>query len=383
MSKARKPLLMLLRLLVSAGLIYYVITLISFYDRIEIECTDGRVVSGTLKETSETHFVVETDSGETARVPRAEVKPGSPRVRCEGLFTVVRKLRWRVFLPFFFLYPVGIIVSAARWRILLRAQEIGATLWQALRFSYIGIFFNNFMLGLTGGDIMKAYMVARNTDRKASAIMTIFLDRLVGVVALATVAGLVLPFNLDRPAFRQPALVIYSFLAAFVVFGSLYYSRRIRRTRAFQWFKGLLPFKKVLKEADASLLLYRQKRGALGAAFAMSLFAHALAIVVCFGSGVSIGISEAKFLDYFMFFPVIIMIISLPISLGGWGLGEALFAHFFGLVGVPGEQAVLLSLVGRFMGLIWTLPGGIFLALGSTKAALTEMRREADATLFD
>ncbi len=382
-SKRKKLAGAAVRLLVSAALMYYVVTLINFYDVVEFELADSRLISGRLLEKHDARLVVKTDDGETVAVSVSDIREGRIRTVREGFLTVVGKLNWKLFLPFFLLYPAGIFISAARWQILLKTQGIGGGFWQVLRLNYIGILFNNFMLGLTGGDVVKAYLVSRNTDKKPAAVMTILLDRLVGIVALATVAGVVLPFNMGRKGFDVPAIIIYSFLGAFVVFGSLYYSRRVRRTRLFNWFKSILPFRNVLRDADSSLLLYRRKKGVLVGTFAMTLFAHCVAIAVCYGSGISIGITQASFPDYFMFFPVIMMLISLPVSLGGWGLGEALFARFFGLVGVPGEQAVLLSLIGRIMGLVWTLPGGILLAMGAEKVTLSEIRDEADKPLFD
>ncbi len=366
------------RLLVSAALACYVITLINFYDVVEFERVDNRLVTGKLVEKHDTHLVIKIDDGEVVTVNMTEIRGGEIRTISEGFLTVVWKLNWKLFLPFFLLYPVGIFISTARWQILLKTQGIAAGFWRVLRMNYIGILFNNFMLGLTGGDVVKAYLVSRKTDKKPAAIMTIFLDRLIGIVALTTVAAVVLPFNMGREGFNVPAIVIYSFLGAFVVFGSLYYSRRVRRTRFFNWFKGVLPFRNVLRDADSALLLYRRRKGVLAGMFAMSLFAHCLAIAICYGSGISISITQASFLDYFMFFPVIMMLISLPVSLGGWGLGEALFARFFGLVGVPGEQAVLLSLIGRFMGLIWTLPGAVLFTLGVEKVTVSEMQEEVD-----
>lgn len=378
LDKPRKKVLgAVARLVVSAALVYYVVTLINFYDVVEFERTDNRLIVGKLLEKRDSHLVVGTD-GETLTIGAWEIRAGSFRTVREGFFTVVSKLNWRLFFPFFLLYPAGILISARRWQMLLEAQDIRGGYWQVLRLNYIGILFNNFMLGLTGGDVVKAYLISRKTDRKPAAVMTIFLDRLIGIVALATVAAVALLFNLGREGFEVPAIIIYSFLGAFVLFGSLYYSQRFRRTRLFNWFKGILPFKGVLRDADSSLLLYRRRKGLLVGTFMMSAFAHCLAVVVCYGAGISIGITQASFLDYFMFFPVIMMLISLPVSLGGWGLGEALFARFFGLVGVPGEQAVLLSLIGRILGLLWALPGGVMLAMGVEKLSLSEVNKEAE-----
>ena len=61
----------------------------------------------------------------------------------------------------FCLHFVGLFLSACRWRLLLNAQGIDASL-RALSSSYmVGFFFNTFLPTTVGGDITRAYDVSR------------------------------------------------------------------------------------------------------------------------------------------------------------------------------------------------------------------------------
>ena len=55
------------------------------------------------------------------------------------------------------------LLQTERWRRLLRVQEINLGWWRTLRVYLIGAFFNLFLLGATGGDIVKIYYAMRET----------------------------------------------------------------------------------------------------------------------------------------------------------------------------------------------------------------------------
>ena len=49
----------------------------------------------------------------------------------------------------------------------------------------IGLFFNIVVPGLTGGDLVKAVLAARDhPERKAAAMISVLVDRLIGVLVL-------------------------------------------------------------------------------------------------------------------------------------------------------------------------------------------------------
>ena len=70
-----------------------------------------------------------------------------------------------------------IFITTLRWQILLRPVEIRLGYLRTLHFNYLGLFFNNFLVGLTGGDLVKAILIARGTGRRAAAVLTVFVDR--------------------------------------------------------------------------------------------------------------------------------------------------------------------------------------------------------------
>ncbi len=271
-----------------------------------------------------------------------------------------------------------IFVTTLRWQLLLRPVEIRLGFLRTLHFNYLGLFFNNFLVGLTGGDLVKAILIARGTDRRPAAVLTVFVDRLLGLVTLAGIAGVACFARLGNRDFLVAAAIVWGFLGSFILFCLVYFNRRLR---AAQWVRGLrrrLPGRRLLIELDDAGRAYRGQWAILAAAFALSVLGHAASIGGAFILARALG-SQVALVDVLIYFPVVMMIASVPVSIGTWGVGEAAFVGFFRKVGMPEATAVGLSLLVRLSQMIWTLPGGLLLAIDpKERKAVKEAEREAD-----
>src|SRR5579862_3220255 len=75
-----------------------------------------------------------------------------------------------------------IVLGVVRWRMVLEVQGLHLPFGRAAGISFVAQFFNSFLLGSTGGDLMKAYYAARETHhKKTEAVVTVFVDRMIGL----------------------------------------------------------------------------------------------------------------------------------------------------------------------------------------------------------
>src|SRR5947209_10614445 len=82
------------------------------------------------------------------------------------------------------------VSAALRWQILLRVQKIYLSAPRVTGLFLIGMFYNQFLPGGTGGDIIKSYLLLKETPgKKAGALLAVLFDRLIGLVALVTITG--------------------------------------------------------------------------------------------------------------------------------------------------------------------------------------------------
>src|SRR6266850_2958414 len=80
-----------------------------------------------------------------------------------------------------------IFLGALRWRVI--SADCGAPLatTQAFRFNLIGTFFNQTLPSSIGGDAVRLWLVARGGAGWRAATYSIFVDRAIGLIALAIV----------------------------------------------------------------------------------------------------------------------------------------------------------------------------------------------------
>ena len=62
------------------------------------------------------------------------------------------------------------------------------------------MFYNQFLPGGTGGDIIKSYYLLKETpDKKAGALLAVVFDRFIGLVALVAITATLIAFALRFP----------------------------------------------------------------------------------------------------------------------------------------------------------------------------------------
>ena len=275
------------------------------------------------------------------------------------------------------LLPIGF--TTLRWHLLLRPVGLRQSFFRTLHFTYLGLFFNNFLVGLTGGDLVKAFLIARGSDRKAGAVLTVFVDRLIGLVTLAGIAAAACATRFSSEEFRVAAAITWGFLGAFTLFCLVYFNRRLRTLQFVRRLRRVLPGRRILVELDAAGRAYRGKWALLAAAAALSIASHASSLIGAWAFSHALGF-PIPLVDILVYVPVIMMIVSIPVSVGTWGVGEAAFIGFFRKVGMPEATAVALSLLVRLGQAFWTLPGALFLVLDAgERKAVQEAEKEAEA----
>jgi len=108
-----------------------------------------------------------------------------------------------------------ICLGAWRWGILLRIQGVRLPYADLWRLTMIGQFFSLAIPGAVGGDLVKMGYIARRVPagKTAESILTIVLDRIVGILGLFALASVLVLLNLRLLLALPPArLALYRHL---------------------------------------------------------------------------------------------------------------------------------------------------------------------------
>ncbi len=265
------------------------------------------------------------------------------------------------------MYALGIW----RWQVLLAAQSITVSYWQAFRLTFIGFFFNNLLIGMTGGDVAKAVLIARDhPGRESEAVSTVIVDRVIGLAMLAALSALAILGNLQE--FQQLSYIVFGVLAGCLVAFVCFFSKRVRRILHLDRLLATLPGSGILMKLDRAFQLYRSAPKSLVFAFAVSVVSHLLNIGSVFVFGRDLGI-EADLTTYFATVPIVFIIAAVPMAPAGWGVREGAFIMAFMAVGVSPvykSHILLLSVLLGFSVLAYSLIGGLFLLTGRRSGAI-------------
>ena len=249
-----------------------------------------------------------------------------------------------------------LLVGVLRWREVSDACRAPLALGQAIRFNLIGTFFNQTLPSSIGGDAVRLWLVARDGAGWRAATYSIFVDRAIGLIALAIIIVASLPWSYELigdPNGRAAlALVDFAALAAglgFLVLGAL----------PWPWLKHWWATHHLHACAViADRILFSRDRGPKVAI--LSLFVHVLTVTIAWCVVQSIA-APVSFGQTFELIPPVMLITMLPISIAGWGVREATMGLAFGYAGLMTNEGVNISLlfgavsfvVGAFGGLVW------------------------------
>jgi uncharacterized protein (TIRG00374 family) len=275
------------------------------------------------------------------------------------------------------LFLMAVLTIVTRWWRLLALAGCPTSWWNALRLTFLGLFFNNVMPGATGGDLVKGVLVAKeNKGRGAEALVTVLVDRVFGMVALALVAlGVVLVVR-DSPFAELRGKLLIG-LAICVIGVALYASKGLRRRSGLSALVDRLPVAEKLRSLDRAALSYLRQPGPVAIAFLFSFVNHALVTlgVVMLGHALGVPETQVSLQDYFVLVPVANLIGALPLAPGGWGVGELAFQGLFQMIHASGAMGVAVSVTFRLSQLGIGLLGGIFLLMPESRSELRDARQ--------
>jgi uncharacterized protein (TIRG00374 family) len=294
-----------------------------------------------------------------------------------GMFTVFSSADPKYIAMAMGLFFLALLFAVTRWWRLLRVVGCETTWFNVMRLTYLGLFFNLVMPGLTGGDVAKAIIVVReHPERRGQALMSVIVDRVIGLMTLATLALVVV--LIVGGSFAPLQLPLIGFAAAGFGGSIVYFNQTVRRAVRFDKWIAKLPLGDKLKTLDEAAHVFFSHPVELGIAMLLSLGNHAGAILAVWALGLSFGVPavEVNALDYFAIVPIANIISSIPVLPGGWGFGELAYLKLFELIGASGAQGTAVSITFRLCQLLLSLMGGLFLLAPGAQVKLDDLEAE-------
>jgi uncharacterized protein (TIRG00374 family) len=258
------------------------------------------------------------------------------------------------------LYFLMILASAWRWGLLLDAQGVsvpGRTLTGSF---LVATFFNNFLPSNIGGDVVRIADTAKPARSKTLAATVVLIDRglgLLGLILLAAIAASAAHTE-GLPSGPVPAAVLWIVFAGATVVAAPAVASPDLLVRL------LAPLRRVhpewvgarLEQMSGVLSRFREAPAALVGCFVGAVLVQALLVAFYAAVAHAIGVRVSPW-HMAVVVPVSFLVQMVPVSLNGFGLREATFSFYFARLGLPIEAALVISLLGAGLVMLFSLSG--------------------------
>lgn len=276
---------------------------------------------------------------------------------------------------------VGNLSNVLKWWMLLRSKSIDFGFIRAYAYFMVARFFNLVLPTNVGGDLVRIHELGRHTGRLAEAAASVFVERFSGMITLFLLTVVTVLLNVD--IFHAPVIIgsmVFLLPMICVLYWLIIDERPIHALQRSMcadsrpFFRTI--FEKIWK-VHRAVAEYRTQLWALFWAFINSIVFYFIAVMNVWISALAFDPS-VEFFKVFTLVPVLLLIMNLPVSIGGFGLMEFAYAFTFELVGYSTQLAFSVALLMRLKSFMDASIGGlIYLFLNKGKSPRSEMKGQS------
>lgn len=301
----------------------------------------------------------------------------------------ITNIHWTWVLTGSMVFFVSQSLLGTRWHLLLGVQGVHISQFQAIKLTYLGLFYNNVMPGAIGGDIIKAWYITRHVEGclRVKAAVTVFVDRalaLIGMILVASVVSLLIAPDIGYGGVQLRWLV-WGISAATIGGTAMLVSKQTRKLTFVRYVLKKLPFAGVIKQIDNAVQAYRNHIPAIMLALLLNILIQGLAIVAIWMLTQALHFQQVRLLQCVVIIPIVWVIgAAVPVP-AGLGIIEGSITYLFCLVINPQDppsalsHAAALALLNRLMLTTCSLPGAVVPIFGGhlprTQEMAVELRR--------
>ena len=260
-------------------------------------------------------------------------------------------------------FVVILFLAARRWQILSGDLLSYA---QTLRYTWIGVFYGAILPGVVSGDVAKgASLALKNKDARVGELpLSIAMDRIIGLYTLLvffviSCAILALGDGTLNPYLKKLGMYGFTAGALALLFGACgagLVGKALGRREI-----GRRPSNRILaffSQAFDTLQLYRRQPCLLLKAMGYSMLIHCLGVMSFYLVIRGLGVG-CRTMEVVVFYSVLAVLISLPVTISGLGLRDWFSLAFFQSFWGDGQAGVAFAWLSLALLVITAMAGGL------------------------
>jgi len=282
------------------------------------------------------------------------------------IYSILRRVNGLYFGSALCAFLVGLLILTWRWKLLLQTLDIRPGYPKLLVFYFIGYFFNNFLPTTIGGDISRAYNVARLSDRRAESVGIVLFERMLGLIATLSLAAFSLfwvlqHFHTLRIVYVTVTMLILVGLGFGLVLNPRFFRRIVQVFEKIEFFDLGNRLNRVLN----SIHVFRAHKARIGITYLFSLCSQIVFIFMNYLLARSLNLEQVSFQFLFLVIPVAFLLGLLP-SINGLGVRDSGYVFLLTRVGLTPAEALSLSFLNTLVPMLMSGLGGVFLVFYRT-----------------
>ena len=279
------------------------------------------------------------------------------QVDFKGIVNILKNVDITMIIYAMILLTIQVFIATTRWQFVLKCQKIMLDYKNTLQILWSGLFFNQAMPSSVGGDVIRGYYLKKQGMTLGRATLGVLMDRLFGMVGLAllVVASLPLLFELINDSIARSGVL---FIALGISLALLFIFFTDKLPGNFSHLKVIRGFYSLSQ--DGRHCISKNYNGLI--IIIISILIHLISVVTVMTMAIGLGIN-VEWSGFLLIIPLVTLMMVVPISIAGWGVREGVMVVGFGYLGVAPEAALALSILYGLLMLVVALPGGVVWAL--------------------
>ena len=265
-----------------------------------------------------------------------------------NIFNILSIIDIRYIMLIILISIIQHFLSAYRWMYISKITNLNISFKNSIQFYYISTFMNNILPGGIIGDIFRIYHTTENKIeilKMGKSVQAVIFERLSGQIMLLAFFIVSLTFYfLINNKYEAFFYLFFPSLLIFFIF-KLFLNKKIKK---------MLNGKKIghnIYAVFSGKVFWRH--------LILSFFVVCSYILIYVISAVSLGL-DIDYLAFMVFSPIILFSMTLPISIGGWGIRELTALLLSLLLGLSASASISVSIIYGILNLICSLPGLYF-----------------------
>ncbi len=243
------------------------------------------------------------------------------------------------------LWFLGLFFASFRWHLILKDNKVSFSIFKAYKGYFRGMFYNIFLPGVVGGDVIRIGICVFQTDCKlGTATASVLFERLTGVFSLLIFLFLsYIIFSEKFSPILNLALIRTVLVLGLVFIVSVLISILIR-DKLNKWIPERKSNKIFIFFSTIARTFSSLNRATLFTVLVLSSLFQSVDIFASFLFSKAIGI-DLSLPIFFGLIPLVYFATFFPVSLGGLGVREGTLVFLLSMFGVGTTESITLSFI--------------------------------------